>query len=1686
MANQNTMAIRPYHLNPDEIVFSLFTEEELRKLCLVKIRTPITFDALGYSLAEGLYDKAMGPLNKDENCSTCFLNIYKCPGHFGIIDLPLPVVNPLFHKLIATILRISCLKCFRIQLPKHIKHIMAIQIRLLNCGLVTDAIDVGQKIEELVMQYETFENIPEDAVLPIQEYDKVADNAADELKGKIVTNKNTEALRNHFVEKLVKNIKSAKVCIHCRSPKTKIQSLKNKIILNVVNKGAKEDRDGTIKTLESKFLTPSESRGYLRSIWEVEQELILQLVPVLSQIKTDCPIDVLYFDIIPVTPNNVRPVSFVAGRMTGEHASTRLYKNILQTCMTLRMVMKMVQNDETIDNLSSDAKAVYNLSRGSNTLEKLSYAWEDLQSHVNNLMDKEASIQGGNEEGLKQLIEKKGGIIRKHMMGKRVNYAGRSVITPDPYINVDEIGVPEAFAMRLTYPVPVTSWNIEELRKMIRNGPNVHPGAVLVEFENGMIQKLNENNLEIRESIIKRLGIGDRKEAFKGVKRVHRHLCNGDILLLNRQPTLHKPSIMAHTARVLKGERTLRLHYANCKAYNADFDGDEMNAHFPQNELARSEGYLLANVSNQYLVPKDGTPLSGLIQDHMISGVRLSVRGQFFTRNDYQQLVFQALADQTSNIKLLPPAILKPRPYWSGKQILSTVIINIIPDGKVPINLTATSKISEKAWVTLPPRKWLAGGTPFTRLNEMSEAEVIIRGGELLVGVLDKTHYGATPYGLIHCMYELYGGSHSSRLLSALGRLFTTHLQQIGFTLGVSDILVKKFADRKRAAIINRCRREVGQKAITRALDIDPGSDLVEIVDELERQCRDAEQRTRANVDRAYKEVVDEYTNEINKVCLPAGLITPFPANNLQLMVQSGAKGSTVNTMQISCLLGQIELEGKRPPVMISGRSLPSFPVSEFAPRAGGFIDGRFMTGIQPQEFFFHCMAGREGLIDTAVKTSRSGYLQRCLIKHLEGLTVGYDLTVRDSDRSVIQFIYGEDGMDISKSQFLNKKQLAFLSENAQAVADIDQMKSLQRDSDYKKVNRYIKKVSLWKAANPKSATGTRNRKTPFTEFAEKVIGRIDLKNPKKLIENTGRTRISKFIVDLWHDSDEDIRNNFRKDNLTCPPPVSSIYQPDCHLGALNEHLVDIVDKYNKDIPSKKERKHFLEIIQFKAMQSMCHPGEPVGLLAAQSIGEPSTQMTLNTFHFAGRGDMNVTLGIPRLREILMMASKRIKTPSMEVPFLDHVKESKANKLCIRLTRVTLDQVLEIVNVKKSLETDSVRQRNYVLTFKFLPEHLYKKKYYVNPKFVLKYMQDKYFKDLFHTIRKYAKIKSNLVTHDSPTKSRKKKSNDDVDDDNGETDFAEPNANDSINKSRDEDSDGSSEEEPEDGEDAKMAAKHQGKQEDGEQKDEDKNEEEHEVESDQEENQDDISTTLHESKTNVEEAVDDPKPRGSISIDPNIIASVITKNAHVTNYRYDTANYLWCELTFALPINYRNLDMSAIVRETAERAVVWERRNIRRAIVYRKDDKLTLRTDGINLTEMFRYHDLLDLNRLYCNEIHGFAQTYGIEAAAKVIVKEVREVFSVYGITVDSRHLALIADYMTFNGAFEPLSRKGLECGASPLQQMSFEASLTFLRAATIRGRSDQLRSPSSCLMLGVPCHSGTGAFALRHKLTGS
>jgi DNA-directed RNA polymerase I subunit RPA1 len=293
-------------------------------------------------------------------------------------------------------------------------------------------------------------------------------------------------------------------------------------------------------------------------------------------------------------------------------------------------------------------------------------AWLTLQGGVNKLIDS-SKAEGGEAGGIgiRQQLEKKQGLFRMNMMGKRVNYAARSVIMPDPYIRTSEIGIPPVFATKLTFPEHVTVHNVELMRKLVENGPEVHPGANAIEDERGRIIHLDRFTAEKRAAIAKTLlatpatatgaasalaaglrtvgggantvpGGGDHEadtdapgeERYSGAaaavaaaaaaaaaaagparplaKKVFRHLRDGDVVLVNRQPTLHKPGIMAHTARVLKGQRTIRMHYANCSTYNADFDGDEMNIHFPQDHLARAEAYEIVRADQQFTVPTDG------------------------------------------------------------------------------------------------------------------------------------------------------------------------------------------------------------------------------------------------------------------------------------------------------------------------------------------------------------------------------------------------------------------------------------------------------------------------------------------------------------------------------------------------------------------------------------------------------------------------------------------------------------------------------------------------------------------------------------------------------------------------------------------------------------------------------------------------------------------------------------------------------------------------------------------------------------------------------------------------------------------------------------------------------------------------------------------------------------------------
>jgi len=466
--------------------------------------------------------------------------------------------------------------------------------------------------------------------------------------------------------------------------------------------------------------------------------------------------------------------------------------------------------------------------------------------------------------------------------------------------------------------------------------------------------------------------------------------------------------------------------------------------------------------------------------------------------------------------------------------------------------------------------------------------------GELLCGVLDKAAFGASDYGLVHSVYELYGPEIAGKLLGILSRLFTKFLQHRAFTCRMDDLVLTPEGDRKRDKLLEKAKNWGTEAAIDNfpSLKNIPAEEIPSYLEGLLQDVLYDDTRM-AGLDMTVKTKLSKLTTSISDACLPTGLLRKFPNNNMQTMTQSGAKGSAVNVRQISCGLGQQELEGRRVPVMVSGKTLPSFRPFETKAIAGGYIASRFLTGIKPQEFYFHCMAGREGLIDTAVKTSRSGYLQRCLIKHLEGIRVHYDHTVRGSDNSVYQFAYGGDALDVTKQKHLY--QFDFIAQNEES--------------------------SVMRLQPGRMADVVDN--TTAVTYMKKVLKRSAERSKK------------------GHPSKRDKYD-----------PAMAKYNPSRFLGATSEQFALAVDNYLKTNPNKLlemkgeeelvKRRHerisahnFKMVMNVKYMRCLVEPGEAVGLLASQgyvaiqsaslysltsgySVGEPSTQMTLNTFHFAG------------------------------------------------------------------------------------------------------------------------------------------------------------------------------------------------------------------------------------------------------------------------------------------------------------------------------------------------------------------------------------------------------------------------------------------------------------------------------------
>uniref|UniRef100_A0A8C2EIU7 DNA-directed RNA polymerase subunit n=1 Tax=Cyprinus carpio TaxID=7962 RepID=A0A8C2EIU7_CYPCA len=1628
--------------------FGLFSADEIRKLSVKSITNSQLLDNVGNAAANGLYDLALGPADNKEICSTCMQDFTSCPGHFGHVDLPLPVYNPMFFDKLYLLIRGSCLGCHMLKCPRTAVHLLLGQLKLLDVGAMTEVYELENVLNQLV------EVNAQPSGIEIQE-------ALEAFITPILkAREDQQHTIKHICEKKSSLINSfwrihmgPRKCPNCRV--TVRREHNSKLI---VTHGSSTANDSLIT--KRGFLTPSLAREHVIKLWEKEGFFLKHLFSGFDMNNSEKGFspEVFFLELLVVPPCRYRPVNRLGDQMFTNGQTVNL-QAVLKDNFLIQKLLALIAAEKTnaIEDTQTEIDQIDQTFltgiQGLTLTDKLYNMWIRLQSHVNIVFDSDMDkLMTEKFPGIRQLLEKKVGLFRKHMMGKRADYAARSVICPDMYIGTNEIGIPMVFATKLTYPQPVTPWNVKELRQAVLNGPSVHPGASMVINEDGSRTILSSSNLTQREAVAKQL---------------------------------LTPSTGQHRIPMK----------INCKAYNADFDGDEMNAHFPQSELGRAEAYTLVSTDQQYLVPKDGKPLAGLIQDHMVSGASMTIRGCFFTRDQYTALVYRGLTDKIGRVKLLPPALFKPLPLWTGKQVIYSLIAFLqIPSRcpkikqNIPLNLMGKAKIPSKAWVKEPPR-----AVPGYKPETMCESQVVIRQGELLLGVLDKAHYGSSAYGLVHCCYELYGGETSGKLLSCLARLFTAYLQLYrGFTLGVEDILVKDGANKQRRKIIQKSVT-CGSKALQAAFNLPAAAGDTEARERWQDAHLNTDQRDFNMVDLKFKEEVNQVNNNINKVCMPLGLHRSFPENNLQLMVQSGAKGSTVNTMQISCLLGQIELEGRRPPLMPSGKSLPCFQPYEPQPRSGGFVTGRFLTGIKPPEFFFHCMAGREGLVDTAVKTSRSGYLQRCVIKHLEGLVVQYDLTVRDSDGSVVQFLYGEDGLDIPKTQFLQPQQFPFIKDNYEVIRKSKCLDEVLAKMHPEAAFNHFKAIKRWKAKHERVSP----RDGAFLLYSQKKLSKLKSQIEDQTLAN-GREPATLQLLENWRALDESGRKKYLKKTSHCPDPCLGLYRPDICFGSVSETFDSIVESYLDQFILQFKKSYccvhsvcadrLRNLLQLKWQRSLCDPGEAVGLLAAQSIGEPSTQMTLNTFHFAGRGEMNVTLGIPRLREILMVASSNIKTPMMSIPVLVNKKALKRVKtLRKKLTRVCLSEVLhkvDVIETFRSVEKRSQKSRVFNLSFHFLPPERYQQDKLLAPNEILHFMEQKFFRMLLEAIKKLsAKLAAvnvvdtrkatasdndrdaGAIAHKEDDADEEAENNRIVDDEANEGDT---DATDSRRKEKQEEEVDYESEEGEEAIDEELEDVAEDRQEEAGSQE---NSEEGSGESQSAHQSPDISEELE-----------------GASQDSMRISTVLQLSSAIEDYKYDTKNGLWCELTMVLPLTKVHFDLTSVVVKQAQNAVIMETKGITRCLlneVTTKEGKkeMVLNTEGINMHEMFRHADILDLNRLYSNEVHAMANTYGIEVALRVIEKEIKDVFAVYGIEVDPRHLSLVADYMCFEGVYKPLNRFGIQSNSSPLQQMTFETSYKFLKQATMLGSYDKLNSPSACLVVGKVVKGGTGLFDLKQPL---
>nr|XP_033334567.1 DNA-directed RNA polymerase II subunit RPB1-like [Megalopta genalis] len=924
--------------------------------------------------------------------------------------------------------------------------------------------------------------------------------------------------------------------------------------------------------------------------------------------------DWMVVTVLPVPPLSVRPAVIMYGSAKNQDDLTHKLADIIKA------------NNELIRNEQAGAAA-----------HVISENIKMLQFHVATLVDNDmpgmprAMQKSGKPlKAIKSRLKGKEGRIRGNLMGKRVDFSARTVITPDPNLRIDQVGVPRSIAQNLTFPEIVTPFNIDKMQELVRRGNSQYPGAKYIVRDNG-------------ERIDLRFHPKSSDLHLQCGYRVERHIRDGDLVIFNRQPTLHKMSMMGHRVKVLPWS-TFRMNLSCTSPYNADFDGDEMNLHVPQSMETRAEVENIHVTPRQIITPQANKPVMGIVQD-TLTAVRKMTKRDVFIEKEQMMNILMFLPSWDG--KMPQPCILKPKPLWTGKQIFSLII-----PGNVNMIRTHSTHPDEE---DDGPYKWISPG----------DTKVMVEHGELVMGILCKKTLGTSAGSLLHiCMLEL-GHEVCGRFYGNIQTVINNWLLLEGHSIGIGDTIADPQTYLEIQKAIKKAKEdviEVIQKAHNMELEPSPGNTLRQTFEnQVNRILNDARDKTGGSA----KKSLTEY-------------------NNLKAMVVSGSKGSNINISQVIACVGQQNVEGKRIPFGFRKRTLPHFIKDDYGPESRGFVENSYLAGLTPSEFYFHAMGGREGLIDTAVKTAETGYIQRRLIKAMESVMVHYDGTVRNSVGQLIQLRYGEDGLCGETVEFQNLPTIKLSN------------KSFEKKFKFDPTNeRYLRRIFNEDIVREMMGSG-------------EVISELEreweqLNKDRGVLREIFRSGESKVVLPcnlqrmIWN-----VQKIFHI-NKRAPTDLS----PMRVIQGVKDLLEKCIIVAGDDRLSKQANENATLLFQCLVRSTLCtkcvseefrlsgeafewligeietrfqqaqvSPGEMVGALAAQSLGEPATQMTLNTFHFAGVSSKNVTLGVPRLKEIINI-SKKPKAPSLTVFLIGAAARDaeKAKNVLCRLEHTTLRKV---------------------------------------------------------------------------------------------------------------------------------------------------------------------------------------------------------------------------------------------------------------------------------------------------------------------------------------------------------------------------------------------------------------------------